>query len=417
MPKQNSTFICVFLVYLLLFVSGAERFNVAVERNIVLAFLVALAAWYLYTDRKISDSYLLYMTIFVGLLFSLSLYTGGSLSLLSVIAATMEFVIAYLILKTVGVKFTETYIKVVVFLAAISVLGYLIDIFNLFDGLITKLPRIGSQGFDMRGYEGIFYIFKHRFHPERNNSIFFEPGSYQGFLNAALFLIVFTKTGMEIKTKWIYIAVLIVALITAGSTTGFVIFSVLFCLFLYKSKMASFFQKAISAGLLIAVTGVFAVQFQSIVVEKLDNYLNPTEARKGWSAENRSYDAQTDFQVFKQHVFGLGYEKYKEEFRRIGGFAASTREGSSNGVTGLFAKYGIIYAVFIFTSYFLALKYLLGDYLLTMAAFVMFVMFLWAEAYYQVAPISFSIIAAAFVFNKSSLRQKAQNEDGVPQTE
>jgi len=412
---QKNVFIYVFLVYLLLFVSGVERFKVAEQRNLVLAFFVALAAWYLYTDRKINDRFLLYLTVYVGLLFSLSLYTGGSLSLESVIATTMKFVIAYLILKTVGIKFTETYIKVVVFLAAISVSGYLIDIFNLFEGLITKLPRIGGQGFEMRGYEGILYIFKHRFHPDRNNSIFYEPGAYQGFLNAALFLIVFTKTSIEIKIKWIYITILVIALITAKSTTGFVIFSVLFGLFLYRSKMATFFQKAVSVGLLVAITGVFAVQFQSIVVEKLDSYLNPTEGRKGWSAENRSYDAQTDFKIFKQHVFGLGHKKHAEEFNRIGGFTVDDREGTTNGVTGMFARYGLIYAVFILTSYFLALKYLLGDYLLATAAYGMFLMFLWAEGYYQVAPISFSIIAAAFVFNKSSTRNKVHREDGAPQ--
>ena len=406
----NSTFINVILVYLLLFVSGAERYNLAANKYLVLVFLVALAAWFLFTDRKISDRYLLYMTVFVGLLFSLSLYTGGSLSLQSLLATTMKFVLAYLILRTVGVEFAEIYIKVMVFLASISLFGYLSDAFHLFDGLISKLPPVGE-----RGYEGILYTFRHVYHPYRNNSIFFEPGAYQAFLNTALFLLVFARTHFGKGRKWIYIIILLTALMTALSTTGFLIFSVLFTLFLYRSELASLSQKIISVGLIVVVAAVFAAQFHAILVKKLDDYVNPNVERKGWSAENRSFDAQTDIKIFKEHVFGLGHDKYTQEFRRFGGFEAQANEGSSNGITSMFAGYGLPFALFIFISYFWALRKLLDDNLLAIAAYLMFLMFLWGESYYRDSPISFAIIAAAFIFTRSSLEEKLQDEAGTPE--
>ena len=135
----------------------------------------------------------------------------------------MKFILAYLVIRTVGERFADIFVKVIVFLAAISLVGYLSDVLQLFDGLVHKLPVIPD-----RGYDGIFYVFRDNFHPQRNSSIFFEPGAYQAFLNAALFIIFFTNSDVGRKRQWIYIVVLIAALVTAFSTTGFIIF---FCSF------------------------------------------------------------------------------------------------------------------------------------------------------------------------------------------
>jgi hypothetical protein len=353
--------------------------------------LISLAAWYLYTDRKISSGFLLYLITFSGFLYALTLYTGGSLSVESGIKTAMKLVFAYLVLKTVGTSFTETYIKVVVFLAAISLFGYLIDIFNLLEGLITKLPRVGVMG-----YEGFLYTFRHSYHPERNNSIFFEPGAYQGFLNAAIFMLVFVKNSISNKSKWIYLVILVTALATTGSTTGYLIFMVLFCLFLFKSELATYTQKLISVMLILGVAMIFSAHFYSTLVTKLSDYIDPDETRRGWSAENRSFDAITDYRIIKKHVFGLGFNKYKEEFRLVG--RLDSYEGSSNGITSLVASYGLPFGVFIFASYYLAMKILLYDRALVLTAYLMFLMFLWGESFYKLAPISLAIIASAFVF-------------------
>ncbi len=394
---------------MLLFVSGAHRYNLAQDTFIVLAFVVALSAWYLLTDRKISGQYLLYLTVFVGLLFLLSIYTGGSLSLQSLIKTTMKFVLAYLILRTVGDRFVETYVNVIVFLAAVSIVGYLTDIYHLFDSIISKLPPVGRYG-----YEGFLYIFRHAHHPERNNSIFFEPGAYQGFLNSAIFLVLFAKNEFPRSRIWLYISILAVALATASSTTGFIIFTLIFFLFLFKSDLATRSQKTVAVGTIAAVIMVFATQFHDTLVVKLDDYLNPDPMRKGYSAENRSFDLKTDVAIIKKHVFGLGYDEYKKEFSRIN--RVSIKEGSSNGVTSMLANYGVPYGLFILGSYFWALRKLTGDLILAGAAYTMFIMFLWGESFYQIAPVCFAIIAAPFVYSPPPVseerRQTIQEQQG-----
>ena len=405
---MEKTAINYILVYLLLFVSGSMLSMLSSNKSLVLVFLISLAAWFLFTDRKISDKFLLYITIFAGLLFSLSLYTGGSHSIGSVISGTMRFLLAYLIVRTVGTSFVDTYIKVVIYLALFSLWGYLTDILHLFDGMITKLPRVGEMG-----YEGIFYLYRHAFHPYRNASIFFEPGAYQGFLNAALFMIFFVKTEYGEMRRWIYILILIAALITTFSTTGFVIFLILFALFLYKSKILPFYGKVILIGALIGTIGIFATQFKSVFVDKLSAYISPEESLRGYSAHGRSYDLQIDLELAKENLFGLGFKKYREEFKaRANSIGGGGKEwgSSSNGVSATFAQYGMPFALFIFVSYYWAFRKLLDDYLLASGAFVIFLLFLWGEAYYSISSISFSIIAAAFILDRSLLNDKTTHK-------
>jgi len=81
----------------------------------------------------------------------------------------------------------------------------------------------------------------------------------------------------------------------------------------------------------------------------------------------------------------------------------------------MLANYGVPYGLFVLISYFWAIRKLTGDLLLTTAAYTMFVLFLWGESFYQVAPISFAIIAAAFVFTPLPGNKEKQPRAGVQQ--
>ena len=404
--KVQKEFINYLLVYLLLFLSGSWRYMQASNKYLILGFFAAFIAWLLFSDRRFSDRFLLYIIFFIGLYLSLSLYTGGGITLPSIAAAFMKMMIAYLILKTIGSKFSETYIKLVVFLAVISLFGYLSDRFNLFEALVTKLPRGGDISTGNTGYEGIFYLFRFPWHITRNNSIFYEPGAYQAFLNAALFLIFFTKTTFERREKWIYIAILVITLITTYSTTGFLIFLAMFPLFLYKSDIFSFSNKALIIGAASIVVVAFSAQFYSTFVVKIDQYLSAGEHELGTSALERGSDVIADMQIFKKHIFGLGYDQYQEEFDRVG--RRKVEGGSTNGVTKTLAMMGLPFSLFIFGSYLWAFKRLLGDLLLTTLAFSMFLLFLAGESYYMATPITYAIIAAAFVFYRGSAEDRSE---------
>lgn len=379
--------------------SGTSRYNQSTNKYLVIGFIMVIGLWFFFSDRRIGDRFLLYIIVFSSILLSIHLYTGGSASIASVVSSTMKMVLAYLVIKTVGEQFVETYVKLLVFLALFGLFGYATDMLHLFEGIVRKLPMVGDTG-----YEGILYLYRNPHHLDRNHSIFYEPGAYQGFLNSAMFILFFTTTSFSNKKKYIYIAVLATALVTTFSTTGLLIFALMLALFFYRSELISPADKIKIVSIIIVIISIFSSQFYSTVVVKVNEYLNANEYAQDSSAKIRSSHAKTDLKIFKKHVFGVGHEEYKKEFGIIGRFNVTTANTSSNGVTKTLAVYGLPYSLFIFGSYFWAMKKMLHEFLLSAVAFGMFIMFLAGESYYMSAPITFSLVAAAFVYKPAPLQ-------------
>ena len=393
------------LVYCLLFVSGSHIYNQSPNKFLMLIFIISVLAWVLFSDRKINDRFVLYVCVFTGFLLIIHLYTDKSLSFSSVLATTIKLLIAYLILKTVGKNFIETYIKVIVFLAVASLLGYMSDNLLLFDGLIHKLPRVGKLG-----YEGIFYVFRFQPHIDRNNSIFFEPGAYQVFLNTALFMLFFAKTTFSNRKMWIFISILLVTLVTTFSTTGYLIFGAMFCLLMIKSDMVSRHAKTVLVGLLVVASLVFTAQFRGVIINKVDKYLAIQDITD--TQDRRSFDALVDIEIFKRNILGAGYEKYFREFNVIG--QVSEGNASSNGITKTMAIYGLPFFLFLFGSFFFFfIKYFSGI-LMRSVPFMMLLIFLFSEAYYVFTPYCLALIAAIFVYVEITPGEKTPHENAIP---
>ncbi len=393
----RKSFLNAILVYLLIFISGSVVFQQASEKYLILAFLFSLLAWVLFADRKFNNRFVVYVCVFTGFLLTISLYTGGSLGLASVISTTMKLLIAYLILKTVGGRFIDTYIGVVIFLAGFSLFGYVTDTFSLFDSVIRKLPQVGNGN----GYEGILYVYRRYYSGwGRNASIFYEPGAYQVFLNAALFMLLFVKTKFSGLRRLLYISILLAALATTASTTGYMICATMLGLFLWEDKSLSFSNKAVVIGLILGTLVVFSTQLYSLVVEKISDNLFSVQdiSDKG---HRRGFDAMVDTEILKRHIFGTGYRKYAEEFSAIGQVTTTSALKSSNGITKTLAIYGLPFTIFLFASYYWAFGRLVGKFLMNFVVFGMLLAFFTGEAYYVLSPFCLAIIAAAFVYNRS----------------
>jgi len=388
------------LVYLLLFVSGSQRFMLYSDAFLVLVFLFSLAVWLVYTDRKLSDRFILYVAVFSGFLLIINLYTNGGLSVGSVIASTLKLVTAYLILKIVDADFTDTYVKIVVILAVVSLFGYFVDSTNFLSAAFRLLPAVGSTG-----YEGFLYVFGFRLHIERNNSIFYEPGAYQIFLNAALFILLLVETKFSRRTQWTFIGILLATLMTTFSTTGFLIFGVMFGLFLMESTMLSGKAKTVLVGVLAAVVILFSTQFQEVIFAKTADFLDVQDITD--TSNLRSFDTLVDMEIFKRNVFGVGYDKYIRLVSAIG----LIREGqiSSNGITKSLAIYGLPFSLFLFGSYFMAIRRLLNGFILSTVSFGLLMMFFVGQSYFVFTPYCLSIIAGAFVY------EGTRKNTGVPE--
>lgn len=365
-------------------------------------------AW-LVSDRRVNNRFVVYAAGFACFLLLIHFYTGGSLELGSVIGTTLKLITAYLVIKTLGDRFVDTYVKVVVFLAVISLFGYLSDRLSLLDGLISVLPKVQVAPGTGYGYEGIFYLFRFREHLDRNNSIFFEPGAYQIFLNAALFMLFFATTGFSRTRQWLYVLILFVTLVTTFSTTGYLIAFAMLGLILAKSKVLSSAGKAMLVGGVLLAAVVLSAQFHQTIFEKIHDYLDVADITD--KSNLRSFDLLVDLEIFKNHVFGVGYKKYVRLISAIG----KIKEGqtSSNGVTAALAIYGLPFSLFLFTSYYLAFRRLLGPGLLSFTAFVLLLMVLVGESYYLMVPYTLAIIGGAFVYSSRREEANVENEAGL----
>jgi hypothetical protein len=148
-------------------------------------------------------------------------------------------------------------------------------------------------------------------------------------------------------------------------------------------------------GLVLATTAAFSTQFQYVIFEKIEDLVDVEDITD--RSNLRSFDALVDMEIFKRHVFGVGYDEYTKMVSSIG----MIREGqtSSNGITRTLAVYGLPFSLFLFGSYFLALRRLLGSGIISITAFVILMMFLVGESYFVFSPFCLALIAAAFVYN------------------
>ncbi|MDT8386887.1 MAG: hypothetical protein RQ736_05195, partial [Thiogranum sp.] len=131
------------------------------------------------------------------------------------------------------------------------------------------------------------------------------------------------------------------------------------------------------------------------IFEKIDSYLSIQHLTD--SKDRRSFDMLVDLSIFENHIFGIGYKDYSEQFSSIG-LINPAHAGSSNGITKVLAIYGLPFALFLFGSYLWAIHRLLGGFLMTVVPFGMLIMFFVGESYYVFTPYCLAIIAAAFVY-------------------
>lgn len=109
----------------------------------------------------------------------------------------------------------ETFVKVVVILAGISLILFYSEIVDNSAGLFPVI-----EFHDYRYVNAFFYLFFESIE-RRNLSIFIEPGLYQIYLNIALFALLYSKKSF--RHKYVAVASLLGALYSTNSTTGFIL--------------------------------------------------------------------------------------------------------------------------------------------------------------------------------------------------
>ncbi|MBL4852246.1 MAG: hypothetical protein JKY90_08210 [Gammaproteobacteria bacterium] len=359
---------------------------------------MAALAWWVYSAREINIKFLIYLSVTVILLLILSSYTQGGIPVSGLVATVIKFMFVYFVIATVREKFLGVYTRLVIFLAAVSIIGYASDQFSLLSGLVGLFPAhqwVGPTGIES-GYEGMLYMFRFNVHLDRNNSIFFEPGAYQFFLNAAIFILFFYDSGLKKKEKMVGLSILLVTIATTQSTTGYMTTALIMLgAFLYSQTISNGVKLA-AVIMAVLMLVLLAPLIQSVIFDKIERYSSIESI--GDKQDLRSFELLVDKEIIKKYPFGLGYEGYRKAFSVIG----KTRLGraSSNGITKLAAIFGLPFTIFYLGSMLWAFLVYNKNIVVSFIGFVSIVLFLYSEAYYLFSPIMLAIIVGMFVVRK-----------------
>lgn len=397
--RKPPAFVGYLLVYTVIALSGGLLALHYPKHALLSGFALCLVSAGLYL-RQINAFFVVYASAFAGILLLVHGYTGGSLPLASVLGTFISLFIAYIVLELVRDDFPRIFVNLVSVLALISLIGYAVDQVPALNGIVYLLPQ-----FIDGAYEGFLYTFGYDTHIDRNISIFFEPAVYQGFLNAAMFMIFYVPALATIRFRRSRIAILVVALATTFSTTGYLVFFVLMAMVLTNKALVS---RSTLLGIIafgIVFTVLFAGTLRETMVDKLSLFFSGSSLEEGIELR-RKFDVLADIEIFSENVWGTGFERYQEEFaeRSLGFARPGDLAGSSNGITKIFAVYGVLFGLVLygtFAAFFV--KFFRFDPWVGLGGFLMYMMFLWSESL-ALRPMTLCLVAALFVFSTPSRR-------------
>ena len=243
------------------------------------------------------------------------------------------------------------FIKIVVFFALISIVCYCLALNGQGDLLSSIFPSRWGTG--TRQYCGSwFYAYCSIF--DRNNGVFYEPGVNQISLVMCIFAMLFmpTKINLSERKKATYLVILIIALITTKSTTGYMGLAVIVAFYLFKKKERS--SIAIGATIILVmlylVYDYYARGVDSLVQTYLIGKLNELSSRDITlsSGGARVVAMQLGVEAALNHPFGIGYLNWERQLQAIYG----VKFGTGNA---LFSTLGIRGFCAFFCSLFLAI--------------------------------------------------------------
>ncbi len=218
-------------------------------------------------------------------------------------------------------NFLTRYIKIVVFLAVVSLFYYELSLINL--DLAKKLTMIHlpyrTSVSSSITIDGLFLYCFNPWHYDRNTSIFGEPGLYQIVLNSALFCLLFIedKNNLSKKKVIIYILILSLALISTRSTTGFIGFLLLLAGYIVEGKKKEKIGiRSTLLLLLILLATALLIDYQYNLSNSIIQtaFISKVFSENGTinilnsTGQYRFGTIELCLESIRQHPFGVGYD-------------------------------------------------------------------------------------------------------------
>ncbi|MBT1177149.1 hypothetical protein JS532_06155 [Bifidobacterium callimiconis] len=233
------------LLYLMLLIPG----SCAVSRYLNATVLYGVVVMLYLLLMIINSGYRnIYIPIFVSLLAVATIVirakTGG-VGPLSFLENAAMLIIVYIAAAVDKKAFLLRYIRIVCVFAVISIVFW--SIFCIFPSLVSAWPATsfwtqdlgtGQWATTLHG-KGLWLYSYLEIHATRNCGFYTEPGVYQIVLNSVLFVLLFWRRELNIRSEreyWLYVVIIITTLITCQSTTGYISMLVMLIIFFISNS-------------------------------------------------------------------------------------------------------------------------------------------------------------------------------------
>jgi len=309
-----------FLVYFLFALGGVTTFSS--NSRFVQGLFVFVILIFIYNNLAFDKKYY-YIIIVVSIIYFAQAITAKSMEINSIFYLFYVFFIPYGIIKIVGLKFAEYYIKITYVFALISFL-FLIPSYISVD--FRNSVKDFANWIDLDPLVGVhdnFIIYNHELMNEgliKNPGPFYEAGAFGTFLIIALILNLIKTNKILEKRNVIFIT----TILSTFSTSSYLSLFSLVIFFFIQNK--SILIKSIITPFMIFIAFIIFSKLP-FLQDKINSQIEASQFQ-GEERIGRIQGGLVDFkELLSNPIFGKGIASYK---------------GSNNGLTGLALSYGII---------------------------------------------------------------------------
>ena len=386
------------LMFLLISVSGNPFFS---GTNILLLVFLFTLVIFIVRKKKVSKQFIIFISLFLLITFVQS-YVFSFFSLMTIFGVIIRITTAYLVVKILDLKFLDYYIKVMYYIAIVSLIFYLIS--NISISLIMPFSINSSETLSIHSRYSVFGIFTFiESVIYRNCGSFWEPSAFGGYLTIAYVFNFFKVNGVQDKVS----IVLLVAILTTVSSTIYIALMIFF-FFAYFSKIKNIFLKYLIL-FVIMYGGYSAFVSLSFLSEKIEQQyeiaknLKPSQIAN--SDSQRFINILKDFQDFQGHEFvGRGSNNL-------------TRYSINNenqirtvGLSDFLVKYGVPFFIFIFYLLYISIKNVLVyldsyNIMNQLGIFIPILITLTSEVYFNF-PFYWALIFLSIIYKQENLIQR-----------
>jgi len=364
-PNNIGPFEYIVVLILILYVGIANRlvlFTSFTEQPLVF-FVPVLLAGILVLKHRISFNRNLYLLIFFYLFYLLALTIKYKTFYPSFLVHYPSiFFIAFAIIKSLKYELFKIYEHLLYVLAVIGIIMWVIQFVlggdTLFS-LLSNLPKIHEfSHVTGGGINIIFYsvqptsfssLYSHM--PPRNCGFAWEPGGFAVYLCLAIFINLFFLANE--KNRRLHLFVLLFALLTTQSTTGFIILIIIGAFYYFNTNL-----KTVFFVLPLFIVGIIFIFSLPFMTEKIVDLV--TEIRNVDSIVAAGYGREQSItpQRFTSFVIAIR-DFYLNPILGTGGISGETwtskigvNISTITGIGNLMAHYGLVgFLFFLITTY------------------------------------------------------------------